>query len=335
MATIKDIADLAGVSQATVSRILNYDETLSVEEKTKQNVFRAAEKLEYTKHKRVRPNKKGKIAIVQWIDEKSELDNVYYLSLRISAEKIITDENYEIIRFFKNNQVVIPENVIGIISIGECSHKQADALTAYTDNVCFINYDQSMRKRDCVVVDFDQAVVTVLDYFIQKGHKKIGYIGGKDQVWDDYETYRDCRLFTFKNYLKDRNMYFEKYVYIDSYDVKQGHELMKKAIKELGDDLPTAFFAANDLIAIGCLRALNEAGLEVPKRVSIIGFNDNGIAKYVIPSLSSVRVHTNIMGEVGAELLLERIKTNRTVSKKITISTDLILRESTGDQSTI
>ncbi|MBP2966752.1 LacI family DNA-binding transcriptional regulator, partial [Acinetobacter baumannii] len=86
MATIKDIAKLANVSQATVSRVLNYDSTLSVGDETKKKIFEAAEELEYTKHKKVKHVEKGKIAIFQWVTEKDELDDVYYLSLRMGAE---------------------------------------------------------------------------------------------------------------------------------------------------------------------------------------------------------------------------------------------------------
>ncbi len=331
MATIKDIAELAGVSQTTVSRVLNYDETLSVEESTREKIFRATEKLEYTKHINKKPKDKKTIIVMQWLDEKEELDNVYYLSLRMSAEKKILDSGYEVVRFFKNNPINISEPIAGIISIGECSDQQAESLIGHTDQVCFVNYDQSMKKRDSVVVDYEQAVISAIDCFIQKGHDKVGYIGGKDQVWVGQEIYRDKRLFTFKSYMYEKNIFSEDYVYIDSYDVKSGYKLMEKAIDDHGDDLPTAFFVANDLIAIGCLRALTKAGIKVPERVSLIGFNDNGIAKYIMPSLSSVRVHTDIMGEAGVELLLERIESDRIISKKITISTDLILRESTGD----
>lgn len=335
MATIKDIAELAGVSQTTVSRVLNYDETLSVEESTKEKIFRATEKLEYTKHKKKRKKKKGKIALVQWLNEKEELDNIYYLSLRMAAEKRILEKGYDIVRFFKDSILEIPDPILGIISIGECKEQQANDLISYTDQICFIDYDQSLKKKDTVLVCYEQAVMSVLNYFTGKGHKKIGYIGGKNPGCMAQEIYKDKRYATYEAYMLGRNLFDKKYVYIGAYSVKSGYELMKRAIKEHKNNLPTAFFAANDLIAIGCLRALSEENIMVPDEVNLIGFNDTGIAKYILPSLSSVRVHTDLMGETGAELLLERIEADRTISKKITISTDLILRESTGDQSPI
>lgn len=76
------------------------------------------------------------------------------------------------------------------------------------------------------------------------------------------------------------------------------------------------FFAANDSIAIGCLRALQEQGIAVPERVSVIGLNDVSVSKYVFPPLSTVKVYTELMGETGVELLQERLLAGRSITKK-------------------
>ncbi|MDX7255026.1 substrate-binding domain-containing protein, partial [Klebsiella pneumoniae] len=79
-------------------------------------------------------------------------------------------------------------------------------------------------------------------------------------------------------------------MFIGSFTVEDGQKLMSKAIKDLGDNLPTAFFAGNDSLAIGCLTALLESNIPVPERVNIIGVNDISVSKYLYPSLSTVRV---------------------------------------------
>ena len=107
--------------------------------------------------------------------------------------------------------------------------------------------------------------------------------------------------------------------------------MMKQAIVTLGQQLPTAFFIANDPLAVGALRALLESGIKVPERVSLIGFNDTSVAKHIFPTLSSVRIHTELMGEASVELLLEKLETGRQVAKKLIIATELSLRGSTGD----
>ncbi|KAF1299455.1 LacI family transcriptional regulator [Enterococcus sp. JM4C] len=333
MATIKDIADLAGVSKTTVSRVLNFDQALSVSDETKKRIFEAAEKLEYTKYKRNRVIEKGKIAIVQWMTEKDELDDVYYLSLRMSAEKKILDEGYEIVRYFRNDQLLFDEEVIGIVSIGECSPEQQQTLIDFTDNLVFVGMDILSAKYDSVSLDFDQAVSSVVDFFVEAGHENIGFIGGVDygKTLSNHPVGKDKRTMSFEKYATLKGVYSPANVFQGAFDVESGYEMMKTAIMNLKNTLPTAFLTANDPLAVGALRALQEEGIAVPGKVSLIGFNDSSIAKYVFPTLSSVRIHTELMGEASVELLLEKLETERSVAKKLIIATELSLRGSTGN----
>ncbi|WP_373471292.1 LacI family DNA-binding transcriptional regulator [Carnobacterium alterfunditum] len=329
MATIKDIAEQAGVSSATVSRVLNYDETLSVGDETKKRIFEVAEALDYTKYQTKKAKKQGKLAIVQWYTEKEELDDLFYLSIRLGVEKRAEELNYDIIRIFQNTDFEMNSDIEGIIAIGKFSDLQINKLTSWTKNICFIDFDQLHRKLDSVVIDFEQAVNSVLDYFLANGHQKIGLIAGQEHFGDKSNPIIDKRTTIFENYMKQAGMYNKKYVFTGSFNVSSGQELMKRAIENLKDDLPDAFFVSNDSMAIGCLRALQEAGVSVPNRVSLIGFNDISVAKYIYPTLSTVKVYTELMGETGFDLWLDKLTTERTVAKKVTLSTDLILREST------
>ncbi|MDF4219866.1 substrate-binding domain-containing protein, partial [Bacillus subtilis] len=87
--------------------------------------------------------------------------------------------------------------------------------------------------------------------------------------------------------------------------------------------------AANDAIAIGAVRALQEEKISIPDRVSIISFNDTSITKYVYPSLSSIKVFTEEMGVEAVNLLLDYIAHPFSVAKKVTLGTKLVLRDST------
>ncbi|MBO0420316.1 MAG: LacI family DNA-binding transcriptional regulator [Vagococcus fluvialis] len=331
MATIKDIANLANVSQATVSRVLNYDSTLSVADDTKKKIFEVAEQLEYTKHKKIKHVEKGKIAIFQWMTEKDELDDVYYLSLRMGAEKKIIDLGYDIVRVFKGQEFVPEEDIIGIVSIGECSPIEVKTMTDFTESVVFLNMNILSEQYDSVAVDFDQAVNSVVQFFYQKGHKKVGYIGGTDYGKNDldHSPRKDRRTVAFENYAKQFDLYHEDCIFLDDFSVESGYTQMKKAIETLKENLPTAFFLANDPLAVGALRALHEAQINVPEDVSLVGFNDSSIAKYVYPTLSSVKVYTELMGKTSVELLIDRLETERKIAKTVIISTKLKLRGST------
>ncbi|MCA9766669.1 MAG: LacI family DNA-binding transcriptional regulator [Carnobacterium sp.] len=330
MATIKDIAEKANVSSATVSRVLNYDETLSVGDDTKKRIFEAAEALEYTKYQKKKGKKTGKIAIVQWYTEKEELDDLYYLSIRLGVEKRAEEEGYGIERYFQDSLFEPKKDIEGIVAIGKFSTAQIDQLVLWTKNICFIDFDLLGRKMDSVVVDFEQAVYSVMDYLTGKNHQQIGFIGGQEHYAKETQTPPDKRSILVESYLRQKELYQGKFFFTGKFNVASGHQLMKQAIRELGEDLPAAFFIANDALAIGALRALQEAGISVPEKVEIIGFNDISVAKYVYPTLSTVKVYTELMGEVGFDLLMDRIDSERQVAKKITLSTDLILRGSTS-----
>ncbi|MGE6256557.1 LacI family DNA-binding transcriptional regulator [Heyndrickxia sporothermodurans] len=327
MATIKDIAEKAGVSIATVSRVLNYDPTLSVGDDTKKRIFEVAEELSYKKRLSRKPNT-SKIAIIHWYTEQEELNDLYYMSIRLGIENRCQAHDIHLLKFFQNNiDEIKNEDLQGIIAIGKFSLKQVKDLSAITNNIVFVDSSPDEDQFDSIVINFEKASEKILQYFIEKGHKNIGFIGGREIYKDATAKIEDPREQFFKKYMKSKDLLKERYMYIGSFSVGSGHNLMRKAIEEHGENLPTAFFAANDSIAVGCLRALLDSNIAVPERVNIIGINDISIAKYVYPSLSTVKVHTELMGETAVDTLLERIS-GRQVAKKIYISTELIHRES-------
>lgn len=327
MATIKDIAQIAGVSIATVSRVLNYDTTLSVSDETKKRIFEAAEELSYKK-KPARKQETGTIALLQWYTEKEELEDLYYMSIRLGVENRCRQLGIQVAKFFQDNIADLKEaDIQGLVAIGKFSSKQVKELQSLTKNIVFVDTSPDDERFDSIVIDFERATKKVLDHFISKGHERIGYIGGREVFKDKTSLIEDQREKTFKSYLTEKRLLNEEYMYIGAFSADDGHALMKKAIRELGENLPSAFFAGNDSIAVGALRALLEEGIAVPDRVNIIGVNDISISKYVFPSLSTVKVYTEQMGEAAVDTLLERIDGRKT-AKKIHIATKLILRNS-------
>ncbi|MEH7306791.1 LacI family DNA-binding transcriptional regulator [Neobacillus drentensis] len=327
MATIKDIAQIAGVSIATVSRVLNYDTTLSVSDETKKRIFEVAEELSYKK-KPARKQESGKIALLQWYTEKEELEDLYYMSIRLGVENQCRQHGIQVDKYFQDNYEDLKEDDIqGLIAIGKFSKKQVSDLVKITKNLVFVDTSPDEDRFDSIVIDFERATKKVIDHFIKKGHEKIGYIGGREVFKDKTSVIEDPRELTFKRYLVEKGLPNEACMYVGSFSADDGHALMKKAIHEHGDQLPTAFFAGNDSLAVGALRALLEEGISVPDRVNIIGVNDISISKYVFPSLSTVKVHTETMGETAVDTLLERMAGRKT-AKKIFISTELVIRNS-------
>lgn len=330
MATLKDIAKLAKVSQATVSRVLNKDETLSVSQKTKHRILTVADELGYQKHLKTTnsPQLRQKIAIVQWYSQQEELNDLYYYSIRIGTEKRAQELDYDIVRYFDNDISKVSADVVGLIAIGKFSTYQIAELEKLSDKLIFVDSDTLNAGYPCVMTDFDNAVVKVLDYFLDHGLTKIGMIAGEEKTTDGRELLIDQRFRTFRNYAYEQDIYNPNYIFIGDFSAQTGYHLMKKAIKELKENLPQAFFIANDSLAIGALRALQEENIPVPNRVSLISFNDTALTKQVFPALSSITVFTKEMGRTAVDILNRQILNPDIIPNMTRLTTQLTLRES-------
>ncbi|HHD2751399.1 TPA: LacI family DNA-binding transcriptional regulator [Clostridium perfringens] len=333
MATIKDIAKGAGVSIATVSRVLNLDETLNVSEETRKKVMEIAEELNYlTVKERKNKIKNYTIGIVYWYTEIQELNDPYFLSIRMAVEKKCSEEKikFKPIDFQKiiNEGIKEYTDLDGILAIGVFEKKEIELMEKLSKNIVFVDSSPEEWKYDSVVVDFKYGVKKALDYLTSLGHKKIGYLGGESIPHNSNESLRkvNYREKTFKEYMEGINGYNEEWVLKGRFLPEDGYDLMKKVLKE--KNLPTAFFIASDPMAIGAYKAIAEAELKIPENISIVGFDDICTAKFLTPSLTTIKVYTEYMGNVAVDTLLEKIRTGRQMSKKIVLPVKLIVRDS-------
>ncbi|MEG0628619.1 LacI family DNA-binding transcriptional regulator [Enterococcus viikkiensis] len=327
MATIRDIAKKAGVSPATVSRVLNYDPELSVAQETRQRIFEVAEKLNYTKHKRSPKMGKALIRLVQWYDEAEELADLYYLSIRLGIEKKAEELNLQIRRETLNE--LSDSQVTGTIALGKFDAEQIRQLKQLDDNLLFVDFDAMPLGLNSLVVDFDQSMNLVIDHFIQQGHQKIGILSGEEMTKHNLQPIEDPRMLSFKKKLEQLNLFRPDLVITAPFSMEAGKTAVSEFIAE-SNDLPTALFASSDALAIGGMQAIQAAGLRIPEDISVIGFNDVSVAKYVSPALSTVKVETEWMGELAVTTLLELAKEYSPVPRKIMLGTELIQRASTN-----
>ncbi|QCJ41010.1 LacI family DNA-binding transcriptional regulator [Bacillus sp. S3] len=325
MATIKEIATLANVSITTVSRVLNYDETLNVSPETRKRVFEAAEELSYVITPKKKAKSKWKIGLYDSFSLEEELVDTYYLSIRVALEKKLKLKGIDFYRIDKGGNADYSKKIDGIICLGTFKSKDIDKIKNFDKPCVFIDSNPDQRYFDSVIIDFPSATKNALQYLTELGHKSIGFIGGVET--DMYgNRFKDLRQDVFENYLKQKNIFKEELVKIGGYDPKDGYTLLKEMLA--GEQKPTAIFVANDTIAVGCYKAAYELGIKIPAELSIVGFNDVATAQYMVPPLTTVKLYTEIMGETAVELLIDKLSTKREVSKKITINTKLIIRES-------
>ncbi len=327
MATIKDIAQKAGVSPATVSRVLNYDPDLSVSKETEQKVFEIAEALNYTKHKNKR-RESAVLRLVQWYDSEEELADLYYLAIRLGIEKRAEELNIRLIK--EQLSELSDTETQGTIAVGKFDQAQMKQLKKLNEELLFVDFDGLSLGINSLVVDFSQGVQLIIDQFIKEKHERIGILSGMEYTKGSRHEIDDPRFLVFREYLTRLKLYNEADHLQGAFTIEGGYTAMKTYL-ESHTDYPTAFFASSDALAIGAMRAIQGHGLRIPEDISVIGFNDVSVAKYVTPALTTVKVYTEWMGELAVSTILELIQEKAPVPRKITVGTELILRESTRD----
>ncbi|XID94637.1 LacI family DNA-binding transcriptional regulator [Paenibacillaceae bacterium WGS1546] len=328
MSTLKDIAARLGLSVATVSRVLNRDKRFSVAEQTRENIFRTAEELGYVRAAKDEKKTTPSFGLVTWYNEREELLDPYYLTIRLGVEKTAFARNIRLNRFFrKNGRFQFDSSSLdGIIAIGKFNEEELAGFSDITTNIVCVDDAPNDRRYDSVVTDFEKAVCEVLDYLYQAGHRRIGYIGGRDFTVNNELFQQDFRELAYIHYMKRKGQYRLSDLYLGRYTPDDGYALAKAMLER--KKLPTAVFIANDSLAIGVMRALYEHGVSVPEDISLAGFNDNESSRYLIPSLTTVKVHAEFMGQEAVSLLLERMESGRPIAKRVVLPTELVIRES-------
>ncbi|HAE2266932.1 TPA_asm: transcriptional regulator EbgR [Salmonella enterica subsp. salamae serovar 60:g,m,t:z6] len=326
MATLKDIAIEAGVSLATVSRVLNDDPTLNVKEETKHRILEIAEKLEYKtssarKHQSSTVNLQHILAVYSY-QQDLEINDPYYLAIRHGIETQCEKLGIELTNCYLNSTLPEIKKATGILIVGKPSNARREAALSLVDNVCFIDFHESGSKFDSVDIDLTRISKEIIDYFIDNGATRIGYIGGEDEPGK-----ADIRELVFMEYGRLKGVVSERDIWRGRFSSASGYQLAKTMLAR--GDHPNALFVASDSIAIGVLRAIHEQGLAIPRDITLISVNDIPTARFTFPPLSTVRIHSELMGSQGVNLLVEKARDGRELPLQVFVPSQLQLRGTT------
>lgn len=326
MATIRDIANMAGVSITTVSRILNNDATLSTSMETKQKVLEAAKKLNYIKTGKS-TRAAFKLGIVQWFSAEQEMKDSYYLSVRNGIEDFCIKNCIQIVRAFKTDMNYMEQlrSVDGLICIGKFSKKEIKSLIKISDNIVFLDMPVEDYSVTTFTLDFKGAVNQVMDYLVSEGHTEIAFLAGKEYV-EGNVAFNDERIKAYKSYCVRHQLDSKKYLMEGSYSIESGYEMMTELMKK--EDLPTAVFAASDYIAFGAMKAIKDHGMRIPEDISVVGFDDAEICNYTTPSLTTVQAPAYEMGQYGVNFLFAASNLSAETPVKVKMPCRLVKRES-------
>ena len=326
MATIKEIAEIVGVSSAAVSRVLNYDEGISVSEETREAIFATAEKIGYKK-KVIYP-KIENVALLYFTDNEDELEDVFYRGVREEVIKQAKKMNIRLqIYDRRDGMSVIPRDLNAFIAVGWLTRKEINQLYKICPRGVFIGTSPDEKLFDAVRPNMDSFVTQMVDYFVEKGHKKIGFIGGSDRNIDTGKPSMDIREWSFRQSVAYYHCLEEEYILIsEKFTVDEGYRMGKELLKK--SSLPTALCIASDTLAVGVLQALNEKGIQGPEQMALFSINDVNIAKYLSPPLTTIHIDIPCICETALDLLRNRVLYGGKVTKLIFVNGIPIFRKS-------
>lgn len=321
--TIKDIAVIAKVSPATVSRVLNHDTTLNVTTETKIRVFEAAEELAYSLPSKVQAEKNTTaIGYFSTYSLEDELEDIYYLAIRVSVEKQLLANQFQMKIIDEETAKSQLKELKAIICIGVLEKKQSQWLDSLGIPLLFLDSSPDPQRFNSVVMDITLGTKLVVEQFLKLGHRQIGFIGGVD-----IEGLKDERLAVYEYMLEQKGFLNQNFIKIGKYTPQEGYRLFKELME--GEEQPTAILIANDSMVVGCYKAAYELGLKIPEDVSLIGFNDLAASEFLVPAVTTVHLPIDFLVEVAIKLLKSLLQKDDHRPIKIMIPPTLIEREST------
>jgi LacI family transcriptional regulator len=328
---MQDIARLANVSPGTVSNALNNRKGVGKE--TKEKIIKIAEELGYYRNNNKEENKKIRFIIFKKHGYVVS-DTPFFSALIEGIERECRLEGYEMVisHIISNeddneniNEIVKQDKVAGVLLLAT-EMEEADIKPFKNLNVPVVVLDSYFNglEFDYVLMNNKRGADQAIKHLFENGHTEIGCLGSSKPIKNFKFRYEG-----FKESLSELGLSVNKNYEIFLEPTLEGAYRDMKSNLEKGDlKLPTAYFAFNDIIALGAVRAMKEFGIKVPEQVSVVGFDDMPFSEMSSPRLSTVRVYKQYIGKTAVKRLLQKISQQDELNLKIEINTDLIKRDS-------
>ncbi len=312
MATIREVSRLAGVSTATVSRVLNG--TSNVAPPTRARVLEAIATLDFKPNTFARglaTNRSGGIGITV-----NEISSPYFGAFIQGVEQVVRAEGIHLMVSSGYADAALEQASVDFLLERRCDGLvvQSDALDdealialVQGGDTPVVLFGRSVAEiaSSCVVLDNELGGALATEYLLRHGHRHIGHVAGPLS----YADARD-RLMGYRRTLEAAGIGFDERYVVESTFLEEGGAQAAARLLERAPEL-TAIFVANDQMAAGAMRTLREGGHVVPDDVSVVGYDDVFLARYLTPTLTTVRQPLVEMGRAAADLLLERLDGER------------------------
>jgi len=328
MVTIKKIAKKAGVSVGTVSKVLNYDKTVS--EINKRKVIRIIKELNYRPNRIARSLSKGKTKNVGFIIP--DITNPFFPELVRGASDLLISNGYYIFLcssdndsnkedFYINDLVSMWIDGI-IIAPSDTENRDIGIFNKIISPFVVVDREIKELNKDLIIINNKKGAYEAASYLISNGHRRIVILAGPQ-----YTKTAQNRFMGWKKALEEKALFREEFAFWGNFSIDSGYEMMKKVFNNLGKF--DAVFACNDLIALGAIQAIEEKKYKIPDDISIIGFDDIYLSRFLKSPLTTVKQPIYDMGKIAAEILLDRMSSSKDfVPKKVVIEGNLIERGS-------
>lgn len=323
--TIKEIADRTNTSTATVSRVINNPEKVAKE--TREKVLSVLRETDFTQNKLARGLVRGKSQILSLITPLDEnVFNAYYFQkIMFGINRGAADRGYNILIDQKlreknspfGGEIPVDGYILVSPSIDDPVVKEMKSR-----NVPLVLVSRRTENNNWVDIDNVCAMIEIVDYLFKKGHRDIGILAGGKNVQNSMERLKGCRI----GFNKKGIRFSEDYVFYCDFSEEIAFNKTMQLLSTINH--PTAIVAFNDLMAIGCIRAIKYKGLNVPQDIAVTGFDDIDIASYVEPSLTTYKQPFFDMGREAVKILIDQIEGKDKVKRNAEFIGNLIIRNS-------
>lgn len=329
MTTIREVAESAGVSYATVSHVINNTRLVSPE--TRERVLAAMAALNYRPNALARSLRQGKTNTIGLVLPDSA--NPFFAEISRSIEDEAFKKGYSV--FLCNTEldtqrelfyvdVLSKKQVDGIIFVA--AGDQADSLDFLVQRnmpVVMIDRDVPNVEVDAVLTDNRLGGFLATQHLLELGHTRIACIAGPSSITPSAE-----RIIGYRRALEQAGLsYDEALVIPGDYHSQSGMEITHTVLKM--NPRPTAIFALNDLMALGAMRAASEAGYSIPRDLAVVGYDDLELAHFTIPPLTTIAQPKKEIGVQAINLLVDRMSRKSREPSRLVLAPELIVRRST------
>ncbi|HCS38135.1 MAG TPA: LacI family transcriptional regulator [Anaerolineaceae bacterium] len=332
--TSSDVAKLAGVSRTTVSFVLNNIPDSNIPETTRQKVLDAAKQINYhpdASGRKLASGKSKMIGLVRLQSTEQVFNDAFLLQVLVGLEQAASKWGFHVLlkhidheKSDGYSQLITENHVDGIILSGPLQN-DPELIKLHNEGVPIILLGQ-MVNTDIPFVDVNAELgsKTAVDYLISSGHKRIGMITNAKMDYSSAQQRKNGYLIALEN---AKIPVDEKLIKEGDFTPASGYSAMKELLTL--SPAPTAVFVASDVVAIGAIQAIKQAGMKIPQDIEIIGFDDIPMAEFYDPPLSTIRLPAYDLGRVAGDQLIKMILSNEMDAPGFLLETELVLREST------